>query len=418
MRLALSILSALLAVAATYFLARDLIPPDRIVFAAGPPESGYASIARAYQSRLARDGIALEILHTEGSVENAEALREGRADVALLQGGIEAPDGTDALAALFYEPLFVFSHAGGEVPANPGQWAGLTIATGSPGSGTRAAANTFLAAAGHSLPENTRDPRGGQAAATALLARDIDAALFVAPLSAPYLAPLFEDPNTRILALDHVNALSRRLPQSTVVRMPAGAVSLAPTVPPEPVDLIAMVAHLTAQADLHPALVDRLIEAARRIHGRRDALTEENAFPTTEGVAEPVDPYARNLLRDGTSPLQQYLPYWITAQINRVLILALPILFLLFPLLRALPGLYRWRMRARVWRHYSVIREIDAEARDGADAARLQRLDAKLEDLDGELANLELPLAYRDYAYTARLHIDLIRKRIHERLAG
>ena len=37
--------------------------------------------------------------------------------------------------------------------------------------------------------------------------------------------------------------------------------------------------------------------------------------------------------------------------------------------------------------------------------------------LDRQIANLHLPLTYRGYAYDARLHIDLLRKRIANRVA-
>jgi len=414
MRFFFSLLSILAACLAIYLLGRDLPPPGSIRFAAGPEGGGYAGIAAQYRERLAPDGIAVEILHTRGSVENTELLATGAADVALLQGGILAPPGTEALAALFYEPLFIFTRADAGVSSNPGTWLGLDIATGGEGSGTRAAAEAFFRAAGQIPGQNRLDPRGGSAAADALIRGEVDVALFVAPLNASYLQPLFLNPELVLLPLDYVDALSRRIPQSRVVAFPPGGISLSPTVPARAIDLIVMVAHLDADADLHPAVVDRLVEAAREIHSGRDALTSENTFPTTERISGPVDAYARDLLRSGPSKLQEYLPYWITAQINRVLILALPIIILLIPLLRAIPGVYRWRMRARVWRHYSVIRDIDEEARN-AGLEDLRALERKLEDLDIEISDLNLPLAYRDYAYTARLHIDLIRKRIQER---
>ncbi|QHQ34537.1 TAXI family TRAP transporter solute-binding subunit [Algicella marina] len=418
MRVFFSILSVMIAVALIWFIARDLLPPSSARFAAGPPEGGYARIARQYREILAEDGIDLIILDSEGSVENARMLDDGRADIALLQGGIPTVPESEAIAAIFYEPLFVFVRADADIPANPGEWGNLSIAIGSEGSGTRAAAETFFAAADLGPEDVFRDPRGGSAAATALLGGDIDVALFVAPLTAPYLEPLFASPQTRLLALRHTPAISHSLPQSRVATLNAGSISLSPTVPPRDIDLIVMVARLSARDTLHPALVDRLVEAARRIHYGRDALTELNKFPSSEGLPAPADIYARDLLNNGTSTLQQYLPYWVTAQINRVLILLLPLLFLLIPLFRILPGLYRWRMRSRVWRHYSEIRRIDAQARQDADRKDLETLDEKLEALDWELANLDLPLAFRDYAYTARLHIDMIRKRIRDKLVG
>jgi hypothetical protein len=109
------------------------------------------------------------------------------------------------------------------------------------------------------------------------------------------------------------------------------------------------------------------------------------------------------------------LPYWVTAQISRFAILLLPIVFLLLPLLRALPGVYKWGVRRQVFRHYARIREIDAEAAGTDDRGELDRLDAELALIDQHIAGLKLPLPHRDYAYTARMHIDLLRKKIADR---
>jgi len=67
---------------------------------------------------------------------------DGEADAALLQGGIAAGDGIQILGAVFTEPFLIFARptAGVDVPRNPAQWAGLRIAAGDEGSGTRAAA--------------------------------------------------------------------------------------------------------------------------------------------------------------------------------------------------------------------------------------------------------------------------------------
>ncbi|WP_422075617.1 TAXI family TRAP transporter solute-binding subunit [Tranquillimonas rosea] len=416
MRVLAGTLGVLVALVAIWLLGRDLIPPKSLSFAAGTPGGGYAALAERYADILARDGIDVTILDSAGSVENAALLAEGRADVALLQGGILAPQGTEALGAVFHEPLFVFARADAPIPRNPGAWRDLRLAIGGQGSGTRAAVRSLLAASGVPEGANTLVPRGGADGAEALLSGAADAAFFVAPLTAPYLEPLFADTSVTLMRLDYLESLSRRVQHSEVVSLPAAAVSLAPPRPDAPTPLLAMVARLVADADLHPSLVDRLVMAAREIHSGRDQITDEQSFPTTAGVTMPLDVYARDLIRTGPSPLSSFLPYWMVAQVNRFAILLLPIVFLLLPLLRSIPGLYQWRMRAQVYHHYREILDIDAEARETEDAGRLEALQRRLDEIDGTIAQLRLPLAYRHYAYTARLHVDLVRARIGERL--
>ena len=419
MRVALWIVAAVAAALALVPLSRDLAPPRALVLAAGPEGGGYHALAERYAAILARDGIAVEVLATRGSVENARLLTEGRAGAALLQGGV-APEGpAQSLGAVFPEPLFAFAARGGlrGPPANPALWGGLGIAAGAEGSGTRAAVLDLLDAAGVAPDERRLVALGGAEAADALLAGEVELALFVAPLAAPYLEPLLGSERVRMLGLEHLRALTGRLPASAQVTLPSGAVSLDPPAPDRDVAKLAMVAELAAVPDLHPSLVDRLVTAAVEIHSGRGALTRDGEYPTMRLAALPPDPYARDLLADGPSALNRYLPYWVVAQVARFAILLLPVLFILLPLLRALPGLYVWRMRRRVFRHYAAIRAIDEEAAATRDPARLEVLARRLEELDREIAALRLPLPYRDLAYTARLHIDLLRKRLDERAA-
>ena len=416
MRVVLALAVSIAAAMAIWMIGRDLVPPRSVTFAAGMPGGGYHAFATRYAAILARDGIDVRILETAGSVENAERLASGQADVALLQGGVYAEEGAEALGAMFYEPLFVFAREGANVSANPGDWAGLRLAVGPEGSGTRAASRALLTASGVAPDEATLLPAGGGDAVAALRAGEADLALFVAPLSAPYLQPLFSNPEVGLLRLLHLDAVARRMDHAEIITLHAGAMSLRPVLPERSTELVAMVARLVGQRDLHPALVDRLVMAAREIHGNRDQITPEGTFPATSGITMPIDVNAYDLITDGPSTLSAYLPYWAVAQVNRLALLALPIIFLLLPLLRSLPGIYQWRMRAQVFRHYREIREIDEEVREVESAARLGELRARLEAIDAEIADLRLPIAYRHLAYTARLHVDLVRSRVDEKL--
>ncbi|MEL6211345.1 MAG: C4-dicarboxylate ABC transporter substrate-binding protein, partial [Pseudomonadota bacterium] len=98
--------------------------------------------------------------------------------------------------------------------------------------------------------------------------------------------------------------------------------------------------------------------------------------------------------------------------LNRVILLLLPVIVLVLPLLRALPGLYAWRMRARVYRHYDELIAIDNEASHRLEAGRRRELWARLAEIDAETHALRLPLSYRERAYALRMHIDLVRRKL------
>ncbi|MEM1316529.1 MAG: TAXI family TRAP transporter solute-binding subunit [Pseudomonadota bacterium] len=420
-RIALGLAVILAALGAIVALGRDLPPPRTVSFAAGAEGGGYWRIAQRYRAALARDGIEVALIETAGSVENARLIAEGTADVGLLQGGVAALQGedvvaTEALASIFLEPILLFARREARPPANPGRWRNLRIAAGGDGSGTRAAWRAFARAAGLAPSDNVISELGGEAAAEALLAGEVDVVFYVAPLEAPYLALLHQAEAAQALTLDLAPAISRRLDQSRLLTLPAGSVSLDPVIPARDAPILAMVARLAAADGLHPALVNRFVLAARRIHGGRSLISDEGDFPSVEDASLPIGDQARQLIADGPSPLASFLPWWIAAQINRVLLLIVPIAVLAIPVAQAAPALYAWRMRSRVYRHYDRIRELDEEAAGTTDPARLQGIYDELRRIDGTIAALNLPVTYRDYAYTARVHVDLVRKRVARRL--
>ncbi len=413
---ALAVLAGLFA--AVWLL--DLAPPRHLTFAAGRPGSAYYALAERYQRILARDGIELEIIETAGSVENAAALAraDDPADAGFLQGGIDPPPeaGVEALAATFLEPLWIFHSGALADPADPAGWAGLRIAAGGPGSGTRFVVDAVIAGLGLQAAGLDLRPIGGMDAADALAAGTVDVALFVAPISAPYLQPLLADGDLGPVAIRDAEALVRRLPFAQLATVPAAGFNYADRRPPQSLDLVSMIGRLVAQRDLHASLVDRLVAAAREVNSGRDLITDENQFPTATGVAMPLNPQAADLLSAPPSPLLRFLPYWVVAQIDSFALLLVPVIVILFPLFRIVPGLYQWRMRSRVYRHYLDLIEIERGALASNDAAKLRRLDARLDAIEADLVSVRLPVRFREYAYTMRLHLDVVRRRIAERL--
>ncbi|HAJ12773.1 MAG TPA: C4-dicarboxylate ABC transporter substrate-binding protein, partial [Comamonadaceae bacterium] len=91
----------------------DPTPPRRVVLATGPEQSAYDEFGKRYQQALARYGIQVELLRTEGSSDNLQWLRNGRADLGFVQGGsadlgYDDDDAIVSLGSLFVEPLWLF----------------------------------------------------------------------------------------------------------------------------------------------------------------------------------------------------------------------------------------------------------------------------------------------------------------------
>ena len=416
MRLVALILASIVGLFITATILLDLFPPKTVRMAAGAQGSAYHAIAVQYRDLLAEDGITLEIIESAGSVENMALLDAGDADAAIVQGGIPAAGAqVGALGTVFLEPLLVFHPENLRQADDPARWADLRVAGGGAGSGTRYAIETTFAALNLPLPETTLLPLGGADAVAALLSGEVDAAVFVAPVFAPYLQPLYDDEGIALASIRDVEALRRRLPFVMEADLPPAGINYAAVKPAERIDLVAMAAQLMARNDLHPALVDRFVKAARTIHGDQDLISSEGQFPSVEATTVAMNKQAATLLASPQSRLDRYMPFWIVAQINKVALLLLPLILVLLPLLRFLPGIYAWTMRSRVYRRYSELLAVEKEAITTTDPARLAELGLELDKLQHELTETRLPESFRDQSYTMQMHIDLVRSRIENR---
>ncbi|MEM1402312.1 MAG: TAXI family TRAP transporter solute-binding subunit [Pseudomonadota bacterium] len=408
-----------LASGATYVLRKlNLYPPQEISIAAGLPGSAYYDNALAYQKILAKDDISLKIIETEGSLENAQRLAaEDGPDIALIQSGISVGEHVRGIASVRLEPLWIF--ASSEASNDPNAWTGLTVTGGSLGSGTREIANAindFTKAEALSADSSLALSRAD--AAEGLLRGAVDIALFVAPYQATYLKPLLANPTLRLVELAHSESIALRVAGAQLIRLPSGVIDYRRPLPDGDMEVVAMVTRLLSREDLHPALVNRLVHAVMEVHGGYRVVPADRAYPSTKNLDVTVDSSAEQLFENGFSTLERFLPYWIVAQLNRVLLVLLPLVLLVLPLMRLLPTLYAAILRRRVYGHYARVHEIDADLvrRSRADLpdAKLEEYRAELDSIERKLLDINLPNSYRKQAYTLLHHLSSVRARLNK----
>src|SRR4051812_29465441 len=102
-----------LAILCAAILLFSTMPPRTITMATGLEGGAYYEMGQQYRAALARQGVQLRLVTTNGSLENLALLRDPRSGVsiALIQGatvGEDAPSDIESLGTLFYEPLWLF----------------------------------------------------------------------------------------------------------------------------------------------------------------------------------------------------------------------------------------------------------------------------------------------------------------------
>lgn len=405
----------------TYMRYVEPPPPRAIVIASGSKTGAYYQFARRYADELRKEGLALDVRETAGSVENLRLLADDRSGVAvaIVQSGVAGPDDCErllALGSLYREPLWVFYR--GDRPLDRlSQLAGKRIGVGPPGSGTHAVAMQLLAANG--LAESSAADSRSRAtlandpvtdAARAIRDGRLDAAFFVAAPEADYIRDLLHDQTVHLLSFAQQEAYHRRFRFLSAVTFPTGLVDLGQNVPTHDVALLAPTAELVIRRDLHPALVPLLLTVATRVHARGDELSRPGEFPSAAYTDIPVSEDAKHFYKSGPPVLQRLLNFWAASLVDRAKVMLIPVIVLLMPLLRTAPPLVRWRMRRKVYLWYSALREIDEKVATGLTGPQIDDELDHVRAIENQVTFVEVPLSYMKEFYHLRLHLTMLRE--------
>lgn len=387
-------------------------PPKRILMATGSEVGAYYAFGKVYAEKFRAQGIELVPRPTAGSIENLGLLESAEIPVAFVQGGIGTPDDhprLTSLGSIYYEPLWVFVR-GEAKPRRLTELKGRRLAVGRQGSGTLPLAVALLAENGITAGTAEFIEIGDAESARALLSDAVDAAFFVGSVTSPLIRDLLGAPNIALMNFEQADAYARRHSFLSKVTLPQGTVDLAANLPAEDTVLLAPAAMVVMSPDLHPAIADLLLLTMSDVHRKGGYFEAPGAFPTAGYVTYPLAPAAERFYERGPPLLQRYLPFWAANLVDRLKILLLPLLTVLYPVFKMFPPLYTWRMRSKVSHWYKDLQAIDDRLRAGAISPQ-EALD-QLDSLDHSVENVSVPVGFADNAYTLRLHIEFLRRKV------
>jgi TRAP transporter TAXI family solute receptor len=370
-------------------------PPKKVTIAGGAAGGAYADAAVHYADALREKDIEVEVLTTAGSVDNLDKIKKKQADIGIVQTGLAGDLGTEgvrSIGAVFYEPLWIFYRSNLQI-AELQDIAGKRAAIGPEGSGVRVLASLLLSEAGVTPDKFEAAPLGGAAAASALKTGEIDVALVVSGATTPFIADLIADPNVKLMSLAEAHALARRHSYLDEVVLYRGVVDLARILPKEDVLLIAPAAQIVV---------------AFREHAGGSVLADPGRFPTPTLSDIPVAEEAERYYKNGPTFLRRVFPFSAANFLERAWVLAIPLITLLIPLVRAAPPLYRWRIRRKIYVWYRNLRDLEAAGRAAATPEARHDVRTKLADIQAQTGEVQVPLSYTDDLYRLRSHIRFV----------
>lgn len=389
--------------------------PNRISIASGPKGSSFERYAERYRQILAREGVTVNIIHSEGSRDNLKKLSDphGAADVGFVlsgEAGKGDAGGLMSLGSINYQPLMIFYR--GEEKQLLSDFRGLRIDIGEEGSGVHTLALALLKANGigeEGSVSFVNEAQGDEL--RALLENRVDAIFVMGEsTSGDMMRTLLRTPGIHLFNVRQADGYVRRFNYLNKLNLPEGSLDLGRDIPAENTVLIGPTVDIVARGSLHPALSDLLLEAAREVHGGASLFRKRGEFPAPQEHDFRISPDASRYYASGKSFLYRTFPYGVASVIARIIAFIVPFALVLVPALRMAPAIYRWRMESRIHRWYRALLELERDAfHPSANPKAREDVLKQLDHIEESVSRINVPAAFGDLFYGLRGHIGFVR---------
>jgi TRAP-type uncharacterized transport system substrate-binding protein len=403
------------AVAIALLMFTNIAAPTSITITGGPKGSSFERNAEKYKALLAKQGVAVTVMPSDGSVDNLKRLTDptNPAEIGFVLGGeVGTADISHlmSLGSVSYQPLMIFYR--GEVRNLLSDFAGQRLDIGQQGSGTYSLALPLL-------KSNGIEPKGSTTFVhiapddlmNALMEDRVDAIFVMGDsTSSDLLRKLLRTPGIHLFNFTQAEGYTRRINYLNKLVLPKGSLDFGKDIPVEDTALIGPTVEIIARDSLHPALSDVLLEAAREVHGTAGIFKKRGEFPSPQEHEFRISEDASRYYTSGKSFLYRTFPFGIASVITRIVTFVVPLALLLMPARKVAPAIYRWRMESRIHRWYRALLDLERDAFDpAADQARRDELLRHLDDIEHRVNKIVVPASFGDLFYGLRGHIVFVR---------
>jgi hypothetical protein len=412
------VLGLLVIICIALFIFFNSAAPTSLTITAGEEGSIYQKNALKYKAILAREGVTLNIVPSNGSIDNLNKLADKRVhvDVGFVQSGVVGNIKTDklmSLGSIAYQPMMIFYR--GENKNLISDFTGERLSVGELGSGTHSLALTMLKENGILPGGSTKLIETPSPNPVEDLLQDKIDAIFVMGDSASLqlIKDLVKTPGINIFNFDQADGYTRRIKYLHKLVLPKGSIDLGKNIPVNDLNLIAPTVELIARDTLHPALSDLLLDAANEVHGSATLFVKSGEFPNLTTQEYRVSPDATRYYKSGKSFLYRDFPFWMASFINRILVVLVPLLLILIPAIKLAPSIYRWKIQLSIYPFYRALLELEKDAFGSVnDVEKRQEIMSSLDELEARLSKIKIPAAFADMFYGLRGHINFVRTRL------
>ena len=395
-------------------------PPQHLRIAAGSQGSYFHEVASSYKSALAKEGIFLEIVQTMGALDNLQLVNDGKADLALTHDGlIQAKDKPElrSLGSISYEPIWVFRRKGTSVLTDLSQLKGMRVNIGPEGSGVRFLALQLLSLSGVT-PHNSKFFDVSPKESMELLnAGRLDVGFFMDPPENPNIKSLFTSSDILEVDLKDAEAFHRNLRYLHVTPLAPSTIDLATAQPTTEFRTVSVTNTVVVNRQLHPAIQYLMLSIMDKAHHAPSLISAEGEFPSDKDVGLPLSDEAEIFYKKGIPFLSQYLPFELASIVERLAKSLLPFLLIIFPLLKFIPAIMRWRIGRKFSKLYKSLAHVEKHMRSKSSSLSAIEYESMLNQIEEEIALENLSMSSSE-VYVLREHIELVRGQIQRFTEG
>ncbi|KAB7892816.1 TAXI family TRAP transporter solute-binding subunit [Poseidonibacter ostreae] len=416
--LPLSLLIFVLIVASFYITSQFIQPPSKKEFtiATGSKDGQYYKTALLYKEILEKQKVKVNIITSNGSIDNLNLLKEKKADMAFIQNGIDHDVSTHkikSLASTYYEPLWIFYKNEKYTMDYIVELTSKKISIGKEGSGTFDLSSKILNDNNVNNTNSSILNYSTKEAKDKLLKGEIDAMFLVISPDSPIIKELLENPDINLFSFKRAKAYSRKYNFLEPITLYEGTINLYKNLPSQNVNLLSTTATLVVREDFSEELTRLILKSIKNIHNKKTLFETENQFPNIDNITIVPSTEAQRYFEYGDTWLEKIFPYWIASNLDRLKILLIPLLTLLIPLLKGGFPLYRWSIRSKIYRWYDEVQALDLDL-EGLEKEELKNKLLEIEELKKEIKEeTKVPLSYMGEYYDLIMHLELIISKVN-----
>jgi len=390
-------------------------PKMSLTIATGSTQSDSYAYALSYKSLLQAEGVTLNIIPTNGSLDSLGYLHNKKADIGFIHSGIllnKREYNLESLASVYYEPLWIFYRNDGYIMNYLIEATGKNMGISITNDGTYDLAKKLSSANELIKSVNTTYIQDNEALKQ-LKDKKIDLFITLATKDNPSIQNLLNDPKIELMSIKRVNAYMQKFDYLKSLKLYEGSIDLYKNIPLRDINLLSTTQNLVTNPDVPGELIRIFLKKVKQIHSKQGFFQQSNEFINMNFIDTSMNDHAELYIINGESWLEKIFPYWIASNIDRLKLLLIPIIWLIIPLFKSIIPLYILTTRAKIFRWYERLDELNNELnKNTIDKTKLkqeiQQLKLEVED------KTHVPLSYKGEYYNLIIHIELLENKIKQ----